>query len=219
MQINSRQGDLRSVRFDAGARPRTSNLSLHDKIRSDAAKAILDRTRLRPAAHRAVSARQTSAQTASPSLGERSTQRAIFYEASRWRTLRTVAACRWPCACVGMPRPCESAAVPCERVFCVPSEGGTMSTKKRWRKPPPAPPRPEDRFWRRAPGGLLGWSGRVLRPDQQMRERKPDDESTSRVLRMFPSEPSWRQARMKNAPRRRDNHCDGAAGGSAKMSD
>jgi hypothetical protein len=68
------------------------------------------------------------------------------------------------------------------------SEGGTMSTKKRWRKPPPTKPRPEDRFWRRAPGGLVGWSGRVLQPDQQMRERRPDDESISRVLRTFPSE-------------------------------
>jgi hypothetical protein len=72
-----------------------------------------------------------------------------------------------------------------------------MSTKKRWRKPPPTGPRPEDRFWRRAPGGLLGWSGRVLQPDQQMRERKPDDESISRVLRIFPerAQPAgWRSS-------------------------
>jgi len=58
----------------------------------------------------------------------------------------------------------------------VESDGGAMSAKKHWRKPPPAKPRPEDRFWRRAPGGLLGWSGRVLQPDQQMQQRRPDDE-------------------------------------------
>ncbi len=61
-----------------------------------------------------------------------------------------------------------------------------MSTQKRWRKPPPAQPRPEDRFWRRAPGGLLGWSGRVLQPDQQMREREPDYESMSRASSILP---------------------------------
>jgi len=58
-----------------------------------------------------------------------------------------------------------------------------MSTKKRWRKSPADKPRAEDRFWRRAPGGLLGWSGRVLEPDRQVRERRPGEESTSRVVR------------------------------------
>jgi hypothetical protein len=64
-----------------------------------------------------------------------------------------------------------------------------MSTKKRWRKPPPSKPRPEDRFWRRAPGGLLGWSGRVLQPDQQMQRLMPG--GTSQLPGMSSGTPSW----------------------------
>jgi hypothetical protein len=83
----------------------------------------------------------------------------------------------WRCEGIGVTIPCE------RRSTCEPSiesDGDAMSTKKHWRKPPPAKPRAEDRFWRRAPGGLLGWSGRVLQPDQQMRERQPEDERAPR---------------------------------------
>jgi hypothetical protein len=52
-----------------------------------------------------------------------------------------------------------------------------MSTRKRWRRPPPAPPRIEDRYWRRAPGGLVGWSGRVLQPDQLIRQHEPEKDA------------------------------------------
>src|ERR1700719_5259292 len=52
-----------------------------------------------------------------------------------------------------------------------------MSTKKRWRRPPPAPPRIEDRYWRRAPGGLVGWSGRGLQPDQLIRQHEPQKDA------------------------------------------
>ncbi len=71
----------------------------------------------------------------------------------------------------------------------------------RWRKPPPTKPRPEDRFWRRAPGGLLGWSGRVLQPDQQMQERKPDDANYRGDSGFFPerAKPAGQHSSVKAA--------------------